>query len=240
MLFALVVLPMVAIAVQGGLAVVVAELDELDPKLIDPAAIAFGTLIGFLGIGLGSPGNPHILVRYMSIDDPEQLRYSAVVGTIWNVLMAWGAVFIGLAGRAWFPSADLLPNGDVENLYPTLAQQNLPPVLFGLVVASVFAAIMSTADSQLLVAASSLVRDLYEKVWRRGRTLDQRRLVRYSRLVIVVLVALALALGLWASELVFWLVLFAWGGLGAAFGPAGPSSEFSSLEPASSQRPSSP
>jgi sodium/proline symporter len=219
MLVALVLLPVIAIAARGGLGVVVAELTQLDPSLVDPSAIGFGALLGFLGIGLGSPGNPHILVRYMSIEDASQLRYSAVIGTIWNVLMAWGALFIGLVGRVWFPSSELLPGGDVENLYPTLAEQHLHPALFGLVIASVFAAIMSTADSQLLVAASSLVRDLYEKVLRRGRALDQRRLVLYSRLVIVVLVGVALVLGLWASELVFWLVLFAWAGLGAALGP---------------------
>ncbi len=219
MIVALVLLPTLAIASAGGLGPIVDELRQLDPTLIDPSAIGLGAFIGFLGIGLGSPGNPHILVRYMSIADPAQLRYSAVVGTLWNVVMAWGAIFIGLAGRVYFPTAELLPSGDVENLYPTLAQQHLHPVLFGLVIASIFAAIMSTADSQLLVAASSVVRDLYEKVLRRGRELDQRRLVLYSRLVIVVLVGLALALGLWASELVFWLVLFAWAGLGAALGP---------------------
>ena len=78
---------------------------------------------------------------------------------------------------------------------------------------------MSTADSQLLVAASTVVRDVYEKVVRRGEPLTQRRLVVVSRLVVTALVALALALGWAADELVFWLVLFAWAGLGAALGP---------------------
>jgi Na+/proline symporter len=78
---------------------------------------------------------------------------------------------------------------------------------------------MSTADSQLLVAASAVVRDVYEKVLRRGAALDPRRLVVYSRVVVVALVGVALAVGLLAQELVFWLVLFAWAGLGAAFGP---------------------
>ncbi len=219
MIVALVVLPVIAISAQGGLGLVATELERLDPTLVDPGAIGLGAFAGLLGIGLGSPGNPHILVRYMSIRDASQLRYSAVVGTIWNVVMAWGAIFIGLAGRVYFPSVESLPAADVENLYPTLAAQHLHPVLFGLVIASIFAAIMSTADSQLLVAASSVVRDLYEKVLRRGRSLESRTLVRYSRIVIVILVGLALALGLYASELVFWLVLFAWAGLGAALGP---------------------
>lgn len=219
MVAALVLLPVVALLNRGGLRAVLDELAALDPTLVDPFAISAGAFIGFLGIGLGSPGNPHILVRYMSIKDPGQLRSSAIIGTVWNVVMAWGALFTGLAGRVWFPRADMLPAGDTENLYATLAQQHLHPVLFGLVIASVFAAIMSTADSQLLVAASSVVRDVYEKVLRRGRPTDPARLVLLSRLVVVALVALALGLGFLARDLVFWLVLFAWAGLGAAIGP---------------------
>jgi SSS family solute:Na+ symporter len=219
MIVALVAVPVLAIADKGGLAVVLDQITALDPTLVDPWALSTGALIGFIGIGLGSPGSPHILVRYMSIADPRDLKASAVIGTVWNVVMAWGALFIGLVGRAWFPSADLLPGNDPEALYPTLAEMQLPPLLFGLVIASIFAAIMSTADSQLLVAASSVVRDLYEKIWRRKEKLGGRRLVFLSRVVILILVAAATVLGLYASELVFWLVLFAWAGLGAALGP---------------------
>jgi SSS family solute:Na+ symporter len=219
MIVALVALPFVAVWQAGGLGTVLGQLRALDPGLVDPAALGFGAFLGFLGIGLGSPGNPHILARYMSIADAEQLRTSAVVGTVWNVLMGWGALFIGLAGRAYFPAVESLPGADPETLYPTLAAHLLHPVLFGLVVASIFAAIMSTADSQLLVAASSLVRDLYEKVVRRGRDVPQRRLVFLSRVTVVALVGLALLLGLAAEDLVFWLVLFAWAGLGASLGP---------------------
>jgi SSS family solute:Na+ symporter len=133
--------------------------------------------------------------------------------------MSWGAVFIGLAGRAYFPETTMLPAADTENLYPFLAQQQLHPIIFGVVVASIFAAIMSTADSQLLVAASSVIRDVYERILRREVTLSQRQLVSYSRAATVVLVGIALALGFAMEGLVFWLVLFAWAGLGAALGP---------------------
>lgn len=143
-----------------------------------------------------------------------------MVGTAANVIMGLGAIITGMAGRLFFPDVSMLPGGDPENLYPVLASQHLHPVMFGIVIASIFAAIMSTADSQLLVAASSLVRDIYEKLLCRGKTIDQRRLVFLSRLVVVILVIFSLILGLMAEKLVFWLVLFAWAGLGAAFGPA--------------------
>lgn len=219
MLFGLLVLPFVAMADAGGWSSVSAQLHTFDPAFLDPAALTFGAFLGLVGIGLGSPGNPHIIVRYMSIADERQLVFAGIVGTFWNVVMGVGAVLIGLVGRVFVADASLLPAADTENLYPVLAQQHLPPVLFGIVVASVFAALMSTADSQLLVAASTLVRDFYQKVVRVGEELSEKTLVRLSRAVVAALVVAALILGAVAQQLVFWLVLFAWAGLGASLGP---------------------
>ncbi len=219
MMVGLVLLPIVAISHGGGWGPVMAELRAYDPAFVDPVSLGFGAWLGFVGIGLGSPGNPHILVRYMSIDDAEQLRWAALVGTAWNVIMGAGAILVGMAGRVYFPEVGHLVAGDTENLYPMLAQSHLHPILFGIVVASIFAAIMSTADSQLLVAASALVRDFYEKVHRKGEQVPQQTMVLYSRLVVALLVVVALILGWLAESLVFWLVLFAWAGLGAALGP---------------------
>jgi len=219
MVVALLVIPFLGVTAYGGWAPVMAELAAYDPAFIDVFSLGAGALLGLVGIGLGSPGNPHILVRYMSIQNADQLRFAAWTGTSANVLMGGGAVLVGLVGRVYFPELSMLPAQDTENLYPLLADTLLPSVFFGMVVASIFAAIMSTADSQLLVGASAVVRDVYEKVIRKGEELPGRRLVVVSRSVVVVLVAGALALGWAAEELVFWLVLFAWAGLGAALGP---------------------
>lgn len=219
MIIALLVLPVIVIMDQGGWGAVYSELLAMDPTLVNPAALSFGAFVGFLGIGLGVPGNPHILSRYMSIDDPAQFKVAAVVGTTWNVLMAGGALFIGLAGRTVFPEAAMLPGSDTENLYPVLARHYLHPAIFGVVVASIFAAIMSTADSQLLVAASAVVRDVYEKIIKKGEQISQYQLVKYSRILVLVLVVFSLGFGMIAEDLVFWLVLFAWAGLGASLGP---------------------
>ena len=219
MLLALVILPALIIYDAGGWQVIVNELKNLDINLADPYALTTGAAISALGIGLGSPGNPHIISRYLSIEDEKQLKIACLVGTFWNILMAWGALFIGLAGRALFPEVEMLPGADTENLFAFLAQAYFPPVVFGLVVASVFAAIMSSADSQLLVAASGVVRDFYEKIWHKNKNLSQRLLVKASRTVVFGLVVLALLIGFLAEDLVYWLVLFAWAGLGAAIGP---------------------
>ncbi len=223
MLLALVGLPLIAIFHGGGVDPVLSELARLDPTLVDPFAITAGAFLGFVGIGLGSPGQPHILARYMSIRDERELRGAALVGTAWNVLMAIGAVAIGLLARAQFGEAGALPGADRENAYPALAAAHLGPFLFGLTGASIFAAIMSTADSQLLVAASAVVRDavggLAALRGRRAPAMDDRRMVAVSRIVIVVLVALALVIAIVGGGFVFWLVLFAWAGMGAALGP---------------------
>jgi SSS family solute:Na+ symporter len=155
----------------------------------------------------------------MSVSDPRALRKSCVIGTVWNVLMAWGAVFIGLVGRAYYRRLDAIPGGDQENLFPFLASEHLHPLIMGMVAASILAAIMSTADSQLLVASSGVVRDIYQKIAAKGRSISQKKLVLLSRIVVSVLVITALILGFVAKQYVFWLVLFAWGGLGASFGP---------------------
>lgn len=220
MLVALLVLPLIAIVHLGGVQAFYQMASGFeDGRFFEPFALGAGALVGFLGIGLGSPGNPHIIARYMSIKNPDRLKRVALVGTVANFVMAMGALATGMAGRVFFPDAAMLPAADPETIYPVLASQHLHPVLFGVVIASVFAAIMSTADSQLLVAASALIRDVYEKTIRKGQSVDQSKLVLYSRLTVVILVILALILGLFAGKLVFWLVLFAWAGLGAAFGP---------------------
>ncbi|OGU53961.1 MAG: sodium:proline symporter [Ignavibacteria bacterium RBG_13_36_8] len=219
MIIALFIVPILSIIDLGGIERTIDTIKKVDITLVDPFALSTGALIGFVGIGFGSPGNPHILVRYMSIDDPKKLRFSAYMGTFWNAMMGIFAVMIGLVGRAYFTSSAMLPDGDPENLFPFLAQQHLHPILFGIVIAAILAAIMSTADSMLLVCASAVIRDIYQKVINPKKEVTEKELVLYSRIIIFILVNIALIFGYIASDLVFWLVLFAWGGLGAAFGP---------------------
>ena len=218
MLFSLVIVPMLAIWNVGGWELVHADLLRQKPDFFNPFSIALGSILGFVGIGLGSLGSPHIMVRYMAIKEADSFRTVAIVGTLWNIIMALGALFVGFAARVYFPSLGDFAAGDVENAFPTLAKRILNPTLFGIVIASIFAAIMSTADSQLLVAASGLVRDIYQKIIKKEEEISNKKLVLYSRLSVLIMVILALLLGFVAERQIFWLVLFAWGGLGAAIG----------------------
>jgi len=220
MMIGLIVLPVIGVIQIGGLGILNQMLHQLNPEYLDPFSLGAGVIIGFLGIGLGSPGQPHIVVRYMSISDPARLKYSAIYGTFWNIVLGLGAICIGLVGRILVPDINSLPGSDPEMIYLALSSEYFGPVLYGLLVGGVFAAILSTADSQLLVVASTFARDLYEKVIAGRREIDEKKKLSLSRLVLMLSGILALFLAYMAQDLVFWLVLFAWGGLGAAFGPA--------------------
>ena len=220
MLIGLVVLPVVGLIALGGIGTLSDMLYNLNPGMIDPFSLTAGVIIGFVGIGLGSPGQPHIVVRYMSIDQSRNLAYSAVVGTVWNIVLGIGAISIGLLGRAVFPDVNALPDSDPEMIYLVLSSKYFGTVFYGLLVGGIFAAILSTADSQLLVVASTFVHDIYEKVLRKNKLIEEADKLKLSRIVVILSGIAAIILAYIAQDLVFWLVLFAWGGLGASFGPA--------------------
>jgi sodium/proline symporter len=226
MVFGLVVIPIVGTIKLGGPAALWSRLAEVTASdagflslRVGKEGVALLTfLVGMIGIGLGYPGQPHIMVRFMAIRKPSLVRRGALVGVIWAVIALYGAVFIGLVARGIL-TAD---PGDPERVMPLLAIELLPSWLAGIMIAAAMAAMMSTADSQLLVASSSFVQDFYHKTF--GREPTRRALVLLSRVVTLVvgLVGLAVALRQDPNNpvgVVFWLVLYAWGGLASAFGP---------------------
>ena len=228
MIIGLVVLPIVGFMKVGGLGAAwqtLADVTETPGSRF--SMVGIGSLVGVvsgLGIGLGSPGNPHIIVRYMSIERPERLRMAALVGTIWNVLLGWGSVYTGLAARALY-SPDILPDPS-NQAFVHMATDLFPPFLAGMMLAALLAAIMSTADSQILVISSSITRDIYEKVLRKGRPPETRTAVRIGKTTVAIVIVAATLLswitahsGSQVFKTVFSYVLLAWSGLGASFGP---------------------
>ncbi|WP_408008992.1 sodium/proline symporter [Pseudalkalibacillus sp. A8] len=220
MFLSLVVLPIVAIIGLGGFGPILDVLNTQGPAYYGIFSFGFGVAMNVIGIGFGSPGNPHILVRYMSLKNIKEMRQAALIGSVWNVIMGWGAIMVGLAGRAYFPDISSLPGENQEAIFTTLGNELLNPFFMGILLVAILAAIMSSADSQLLVGSSSLIRDVYDGLIGKGKDLDDKKLVLYSRIAIGVLMLLSVWLAFSAQEFVFWMVLFAWGGLGACFGPA--------------------
>jgi len=178
--------------------------------MVGPALLGF--VVGELGIGLGYPGMPHVVTRYMAARSPEELRRIRLIGVLWGVAVFYGAGLVGLAARVMEPAL-----ADPEQGLMVLAMGLLPPALAGLMLAAVISAILSTVSSQLLVAASSVSYDVVEGVM--GYHPDERRSLRLGRLTVAAVGGVGLLLALAESRVVFWFVLFAWSALGASFAP---------------------
>lgn len=209
---AAIVLPAAAlIAVIGtyGLTSAVAAVGATgSPTAGLPAVMALYFVLGILGIGIGYPGQPHVVNRFMALKDEKSLRQGRIIAVGWAVVVFSGMLILGLCGRVL---VDQL--GDKEVVMFRLVGDLLPAVLAGVVIAAVLSAIMSTADSQLLVASAAISHDWNVTDGKSESGLGKSRVT----VVAVLLLATALAL-LWRAD-IFDRVLFAWSALGAAFGP---------------------
>jgi sodium/proline symporter len=221
MVFALVAMPIIVLVQVGGYGAMLERLAAVDPNLVTVTGgktgfALFGLIVGLFGIGLGYPGQPHVITRYMAACGDEQIRQSQVIAMVWGVLVFYGAGLLGLAGRILMPEL-MQPGGDPEQLFPLASRQLLHPLVAGIMLAAILSAIMSTVSSQLLVIASAISHDLFEKVF--GLAKSGRASVLAGRIAVLVLGAAAVAVAVGQVRVVFWFVLFAWSGLGAAFGP---------------------
>ena len=202
------VVPVAAVVAAGGPGAVIDGLGAVGPGAAAPPTAgiaAVGFVLGTLGIGLGYPGQPHVVNRFMALRDARALRDAQVIALSWAVIIYAGMLTTGFAARALYGAV----LADEQVLFE-VANRLFPPVVAGIMIAAVLSAIMSTADSQLLVAASSVSHDLP----RRGRGS-----LAVARLVVALISALAVVVAVLLPQTIFARVLFAWTALGAAFGP---------------------
>ncbi len=214
----LLALPIVGISAAGGFSQLMERLHSVDPNLLEPMGeLGFSvagvlSAVSFMGIGLAFLGAPQLLTRFISARDRTQIVNGSLIAVICIIVFDVGAVFAGMAGRSLFPGLD-----DPETILPTMAAELMPPVITGLFLVIVLAAIMSTVDSLLILVSSAVVRDVVQKTLRSN--LPERRLSLYGKLTTVVIGAGAVVLALGEVRVVFWFVLFAWSGLACAFTP---------------------
>lgn len=176
---------------------------------------AAAVVIGGLSWGFGYFGQPHLVTRYMSIKDPGKIKISRRIAIAWAIPAFFGAMLIGLIGLSLYGQGHFT---DVEYIMPTLANDLLPSWLAGIFISGAIAAMMSTADSQLLVISSSFIEDFYHKTLRMEVT--QQRLLKLSRIVTIVVGLAGYVIAATSQKLIFALVSYAWAGLGSSFGPA--------------------
>ena len=218
MLIGLIVVPVVAISAAGGWDSVLSTLAAEDPGLLSPwgpdgrGIKAFIAIASFAAIGIGFMGVPQLMVRFMSARSEQSLVPAMIISIIVIFLFDMGAVTAGLTGRALFPGLE-----DPEGILPLLATELFSPLFAGVLMVVVLAAIMSTADSLLIMASSAVVRDYLQKIRLSGKT--DAQLARYGKYVTLIIGVIGVVFALNQSPLIFWFVIFAWNGLGAAFGP---------------------
>ena len=183
-------------------------------------------IVSGFGWGLGYFGMPHIIVRFMAIEKPSMVKKSATVAIIWVVLSLAAAVVIAYLGRMFVYSNGtdlsevLLAQGKQSLIFVELARDVFPAFIAGLLLAAIIAASMSTADSQLLVAASSFASDLYKPIIRKNAS--NKEMLWVSRIIVMVIAIVAFFIASSkgkAAQAIMDLVSNAWGIFGAAFGP---------------------
>lgn len=241
MVVALVVIVVVGTVSAGGLGAVVENAKSI-PGFLDFFGIAtpvttqegvqqvvngqpqFGAAgeYGFLSVistvawGLGYFGMPQVLLRFMAIREERELTRSRRIATVWVLISLAVAVFIGVVGRSLFPTA-LTTASSAENVFILLSTNLLPPLLAGFVMAGILAATISSSDSYLLIAASALVKNIYQGLFRKNAT--EKHVLSISRITLLLITAVAILIALDENSVIFTIVSFAWAGFGATFGP---------------------
>lgn len=207
----------------GGWGSFVDNLDAISPTYMNlfPADVNAGFIspalfvLGWVFAGVSVIGQPHIMVRFMAMDDASSMKAARFYYYGWYTLFYAMTIVTAMAARLLLPD---VANFDAELALPTLAMQMLPDIFVGLVLAGLFAAMMSTADSQILSCTASITHDIP------GLRMNSYLM---SKLATVFVTAMALMIALFGDKLtseaggvdVFSLVLVAWSSLGAAFGP---------------------
>ncbi len=208
------ILAMVVLGINGigGWHVLGEKLNAVSPHYLGifPQDLAYGPalfVIGWLAAGFGVVGQPHIMVRFMAMEKPEQMRRVRFYYYSWYSVFSALCIFTGFLARLILPYAE---GFDTELAMPFLAQSILPPVFIGLVLAGLFAATISTADSQIISCTASIARDL---------TGGKKLPFWLTKLSTIVITGFSLLISLYGSDGVFILVLMAWSAMASAFAP---------------------
>lgn len=177
------------------------------------AAVAVVT--GGLSWAFGYMGQPHLLTKFMSIGDPEKMKISRRIAFVWAVPAFAGAIAIGILGTAMYGDNFF---ADAERIMPQMATDLMPAWIAGILISAAIAAMMSTADSLLLVVSSTVAEDFCHHVLR--LKLSPKAMVNLSRLVTLSVGLAAFVIAVTSGKLIFSMVSYAWAGLGSSFGPA--------------------
>ena len=176
------------------------------------------TICSALAWGLGYFGMPQVLLRFMAIRKPSELKMSRRIATVWVVISLFIAVLIGVIGRALFNNNEALNTASsAESIFLFISQSYLPPLIAGVIMAGVLAATISSSDSYLLIAASAFSKNIYGGLFRRKAS--DKEIMLVSRIILIVISIIGVVIAWNEESVIFKIVSFAWAGFGATFGP---------------------
>ncbi|ERJ60553.1 sodium/proline symporter PutP [Sphingobacterium paucimobilis] len=225
MVTALVIIPIVVVSQIGGLGTTLEIIESKGSHYLDllegTTAVSVASLLAW---GLGYCGQPHILVRFMAIDNMKDLTKARRIGISWMIFTVGGAMLVGLFGIAYLYQFDqnrmLAFDGSkemAETIFIHLSRVLFHPLIGGFLLSAILAAVMSTISSQLLVTSSSMTEDIYKAFF--NKNASAKSMLLMSRLSVLIVAIVALLLSLNPQDSILNLVGNAWAGFGAAFGP---------------------
>lgn len=218
MFLAILVVPVMAYFTSGGMESIAYQAQIRDISL----SILHGSKIGTMGIisalawGLGYFGQPHILVRFMSVKNLEELNKARQIAMAWVLISLAGAVAIGITGIGLFTDISQI-GGDSEKIFIYMISKLFNPWVGGILLAAILSAIMSTIDSQLLVSASTLSEDFYRYI---KKDATEKQVMWTGRIGIIAISLVATIIAMDTNSHILSMVSYAWAGFGGAFGPA--------------------
>ncbi|MDD2483484.1 MAG: sodium/proline symporter, partial [Eubacteriales bacterium] len=241
MFFSLVAVLFVGVTTAGGIDAVIANVQQIpgfldffgiaNPKMVDgiQQVSEFGdplfaeaspyvglTIVSTMSWGLGYFGMPQVLMKFMAIKNPSELKLSRRIAVIWCGISLCAAISIGIIGRALYPTA-FGTQGGAEGIFILLSTNFFAPLVAGLVMAGILAATISSSDSYLLIAAGAFSKCIYQGIMRKEAT--DRTVLHVSRITLVVIAVCAMIIAMDENSVIFTVVSFAWAGFGATFGP---------------------
>lgn len=216
MMSALIIVPLVMLSNLGGYEAAISIVQEIKPQNLSMGeGVSLLTIISALAWGLGYFGQPHILVRFMSIRSTKEIPTATIVGISWMVISLIGACFIGILGIAYVHKFNLTLQ-DPEKIFIVMSQLLFNPWIAGILLSAILAAIMSTASSQLLVSSSTLAEDFYRRIFKQDAS--SQMVMRLGRIGVLLVALIAFLISTDKNSSVLSIVAYAWAGFGASFG----------------------
>ncbi|MBZ7947592.1 sodium/proline symporter PutP [Campylobacter sp. RM9929] len=215
MLGALIIVPLVMLYHLGGISKAFSIVKEINPQALSINHVSFVSIISALAWGFGYFGQPHILVRFMSIRSIKDIPIATFIGIFWMSLCLFSACLIGILGIAYIYKFQLNLQ-DPEKIFILMSQLLFNPWIAGILLSAILAAIMSTASSQLLVSSSTIAEDFYKKIFKKNAS--SRVVLNLGKIGVLIVALIAFLISMDKNSSVLDIVSYAWAGFGSSFG----------------------